>query len=1371
MTGGQTAVARATAAVFVDGQRTGLAVLVAPRHLVTAAHVLRRQDPDTLAMVTVEQVELEFPDQEPGGQLGRMTAVRVDLGPAGAGVDVAVLDLGEDRPGSLPALVPVWPTARPPTKVQVFGYPLAEGPLNGVWRQFMVAGPATAGTVQLDWISDAGTFPGHSGGPVIDADGHALAGILVAGAERGRFDRFVPVTLIARVWPRLPRPWLMAGAEPGEARGHFTRRARGQPSVSRGGDLFRGRQAVLRLIRSWLTADELPGEPLVIIGQPGAGKSAVLARTALGLEAEHGGPGLAFHAKGATSSDFLTALADLIGVDAPTSIYGLIKGLADLPRQGAIPVVLDALDEAASEHDRQQIAEALAELAVLPSMRVAVATRPLTSGNSFQANGLLAGLGVTGADSPNLVDLDTDTYFDAEGLRQFAAALLSQEGMDHPGPPGRAWEQYRARPEVRERLAAKIAEQARRNFLVATLAADQRSASREVVDPAAEEFSPDDIPSSVGEAWRKYFDQLPEERRERVRVLVTALAYARGAGLDDSTWLAFVHALGYSATALDLDVLRRSRAADYVIQSAFDSDAEPISRLFHQALVDELLTDRQYRSNDERALFGALLPDTPEGWEHGRAYARRHAAEHAAAAGQLSRLLNDFHYLTVADLTRLMPVLPTDLSSQFAPVTAVLRRAYVQAQALPAVRRARLLTLTSAHLGLHELQEHLQAAFPDRFTLRWAHSLGSPHQQLFGHDYEVTALAIGRLGNRDVIVSGGGRDATVRIWDEHGHPIGTPLTGHEGDVTSVAIGRLGNQDVIVSGSEDATVRIWDEHGHPIGTPLTGHEGDVTSVAIGRLGNQDVIVSGSEDATVRIWDEHGHPIGTPLTGHEAGIREVAVGRLGDRDVIVSIGERDDIICAEDSDFGASAVDSDALLSAADYGAAVWVWDQCGQRIGELLIGHRYGALAVTVGRFGNRDVIIAAGSDTVRIWDQHLCPAQDPINIGHDGAGPVAIGHFKSRDVIVLGSGPTVLTLDEHGNPIGDPLTGHEHGVTVAAGRLGDRDVIVSGSGWHDATVRVWDYREQRLADPLTGHHYLVENAAAGRLGDRDVVVSCCCSVDETVRVWDVRGRPVTEPLAGHDGGTFTVAVGRLGGQDVLVSGGGVTIRIWDQRLQPLTDPIPAGHAVEAVRLGRLGERDVLVSSGHGALRIWDECLQPVGDPIALARGGIGGHGLALGRLANRDVIVSGGSDGALRILGETGCPIGDPLTGHTGEVLAVALGRFASQDVIVSGSEDGTVRLWDQHGRPFCNPLAGHRNGVYGVAVASLRGDEVIVSCGRGDTAIRVWDNTLAHCEIIDLLEIPTAMVIGRKNHIYAATGYAICAWQINKNTYRGNAR
>ena len=673
MSGGQAAVVRATAAVFVGGRRVGSAVLVGYRYLVTAAHVLQRQDPCTLAKVAVEHVELEFPGQGPGGQPGRVAAARVDLGPASRGADVAVLDLGQDRPSWLPAPVPVWPAARLPGRVQVFGYPLSEGPLNGVWRPFAVAGPATAGAVQLDWIGDVGTFPGHSGGPVIHAAGHALAGILIEGAERGRFNRFVPVTLIARVWPGLPRPWLVTGAEPGEARGHFTRRARGQRSAARGGDLFRGRAVALDRIRGWLTAVEAPGQPLVLVGQPGAGKSAMLARAALSVEAGQGGPGLAFHARGATIGDFLTALADLTGIDTPASADELVTSLADLPGQSPVPLVLDALDEAASDRDRRQITEALAELAVLPWLRVAVATRTMAVGNPFAPGGLLPALGVTARDDHNLIDLDSDTYFDLDGLRQFAAALLAQDGMDHPGPPGAAWTQYRAQPAVCDRLATVVAERAGRNFLVAAMAAVPLSTARTMTDPAAKEFDPAGIPSGVGEALSKYLDRPPDQRRERDRELLTALAYARGAGLDDPGWLAFAAALGYSASVADLDALRRSPAVDYLLQTTTtERGARPVTRLFHQALTDELLAPR-HQPSDESALLNMLLGQAEHtGWQD--RYLREHAAEHAAAAGRLDQLLEDPHYLITVDPARLVPHLDTARSAAARAAAAVYRQ-------------------------------------------------------------------------------------------------------------------------------------------------------------------------------------------------------------------------------------------------------------------------------------------------------------------------------------------------------------------------------------------------------------------------------------------------------------------------------------------------------------------------------------------------------------------------------------------------------------------------------------------------------------------------------------------------------------------------
>jgi len=46
----------------------------------------------------------------------------------------------------------------------------------------------------------------------------------------------------------------------------------------------------------------------------------------------------------------------------------------------------------------------------------------------------------------------------------------------------------------------------------------------------------------------------------------------------------------------------------------------------------------------------------------------------------------------------------------------------------------------------------------------------------------------------------------------HGRPVGSPLSEHDHGVNAMAVGRLGNRDVIVSGGGDGAVRVWDEHG-------------------------------------------------------------------------------------------------------------------------------------------------------------------------------------------------------------------------------------------------------------------------------------------------------------------------------------------------------------------------------------------------------------------------------------------------------------------------------------------------------------------------------------------------------------------------------
>ena len=711
-------------------------------------------------------------------------------------------------------------------------------------------------------------------------------------------------------------------------------------------------------------------------------------------------------------------------------------------------------DKAASDRDRRQIAGVLAELAVLPGLRLAAATRPLAVGNPYAPGGLLASLGVTSPDDHNLIDLDSDTYFDPDGLRQFAAALLAQDGMDHPGPPGHAWTQYRARHGVCDRLAAVIAERAGRNFLVAAMAAVPLSTARTITDPAAKRFDPAGIPSGVGEALSKYLDRLPEDRRERDRQLLTALAYARGAGLDDPAWLAFTAALGYSASVADLDALRRSPAADYLLQTTTtERGTRPVTRLFHHALTDELLAPR-HRPSDEGALLDLLLGQAEHtGWQD--RYLREHAAEHAAAAGRLDQLLEDPLYLITVDPARLVPHLDAARSAPARATVAVYRQSAHLLARLNRPTRASQLELTAHHLGCRGLAARIAGVAPGRpWQTCWSHGRWATDVQvLTGHTDSVRAVAVGALPDgTPVIVSGGGN--TVRVWRlADGTPVGEPLTGHTGSVRAVAVGALPDgTPVIVSGGGN-TVRVWRlADGTPVGEPLTGHTGSVRAVAVGALPDgTPVIVSGGGN-TVRVWRlADGTPVGEPLTGHTGSVRAVAVGALPDgTPVIVSGGGED---------------------------RTVRVWRLAdGTPVGDPLTGHISWVRAVAVGALPDGTPVIVSGGGedrTVRVW--------------------------RLAD----------------GTPVGEPLTGHTGSVrAVAVGALPDGTPVIVSGGGEDRTVRVWRLADGTpVGEPLTGHDGPVGAVAVGALPDGTPVIVSGGGEDRTVRVWRLAdGTPVGEPL-------------------------------------------------------------------------------------------------------------------------------------------------------------------------------------------------------------------------------------------------------------------
>ncbi|MFC5219827.1 AAA family ATPase [Streptomyces coerulescens] len=1127
---------------------------------------------------------------------------------------------------------------------------------------------------------------------------------------------------------------------------------RGVRHAGEHGDYFVGRRDALTALASWLR-QEHDRKARVVTGAPGTGKSALLGR--LLTLADPGTatvrtsadpttvppPGSVTVAMDAhhTNLEAVTGdLAEALVGRRETSPEFLLQHLSELA--DPVTILVDALDEAGpvgDGRDAVRIArELLQPLSAMRSVRLIVGTR----------RPLVDALGPAVV----VLDLDEEQWADHEDIADYAERLL----LDRADPYSRS--PYRDQPRLARTISRGIAARADRCFLVARMTARYLVEGQITIDP--EQFGwQNELPSDVGQAFAAYLRRFGEDE-QRVRRVLTPLAYAQGPGLPEPLWAPLAEALsGKPCAHEDIDWVRREHAGAYIYTTS--TETGPVFRPFHEALGEYL---RGLRSNqaaaharitdalkrlvpvtatsslaaiDLQAVPSAcptVLPDLvpSRDWSCADSYTLRYLAAHATVAGQLDDVLRDTDYLVHANPRGLTPHLSHAGTESARMAAAVYRTSLrIHATASRGVRR-QVLALDAARVGATSLQNRLVSSIPEGcWTPQWATGSGfSPalRDTLSGHTGPVLAVSCTVLDGTPVAVTGGD-DHTVRMWDlTSGAPIGRPLTGHTGRVWAVTCTVLDGTPVAVTGGDDHTVRVWDlASGAPIGRPLTGHTGRVRAVACTMVDGAHVAVTGSDGDTVRVWDlASGAPFGRPLPRCTKSVGAVACMLLDGTPIAVT-----------GDDFG-----------------RVYAWDLTSSNlVGRHLDSDRDGVSAVACTVLDGAPTVVTASrlDGTVRAWN---LASDAPVGrlLAHHGSGvsAAACTVLDGTPVAVTGGGDHTVRLWDlvSGAPIGQPLTGHSGGVfDLALTELDGTPIAVTGG--IDKSVRVWDLGPGApVGRPSTGHSKSVWAVECAKLSGVPVAVT---GGGDTMRVWDLAsGAPVGEHLTGRDRDASALACAVLDGTPIAVTGGADPAKVWDLASSPLVGrPLNSDeNIVSAVACADLEGTPLAVTVSHPAdrdddlhtvdtVRIWDLATgAPVGEPLT------GNHSrvsaIACTQVDGTPLAVTAHYDRTLWVWDlASRPPVGRPLTECDSGMSAVACTELEGIPIAVTGHHDGTVRVWDlASGAAVGQPLTGH-GSVQAVACTVLDGKSVAATAGFDDT-VRVWN--LRTGEPTGLLPVPS---------------------------------
>ncbi|MGW0875268.1 AAA family ATPase [Streptomyces sp. NPDC002740] len=881
---------------------------------------------------------------------------------------------------------------------------------------------------------------------------------------------------------------------------YWITRASGQMSGDAGW-YFTGRTALVTRMNAFLAGS---GSTLIVTGQAGSGKSALLARLVTlsdprfcgnplyrpylaaipeELRVPTGAIDAAVLARNTDPQELSAALyRALTGqpVPAGTDASELLRGHARtaLARTGRpLTVVVDGIDEA--KNPRRIITDVLGPLAAAlrsdgrNTVRLILGIRSspppsrqtLPVRDTYAERGLLDLLRqATHATAP----LRTDDDSAQEDIAAYTAALLHAEPATGSRLVHRSDQPIAA-------VAAAVAQEVAPSFLDARLAVQQLHARTFLPAPSDASWRRQ-LREGTQELLRQDLADVAQHTRTRPEDLLAVLratAFALGAGLPWATvWPAAVRGLepGCDSPEATIRLVRDSRLTGYLTTAVEDGRtvyrpihervSETLRTAPHTLLIEQTLPGFDDTPDTSSApvhahltqAFARLLETAPQQPPH--PYLRRHLVAHAEAGGVLDDAHIPASFLPFESHGRIRGALGLPVTAQAGTrrLAAWSRIEPFLADAPPAARADSLALAEHADTG-QPLPRPDTLPRPLSLGPRW-NRLHLPNNILAGTPSGICQLVTFRSTDQSTIVAAGHVDGSVTMRDARtGVPFGAPFTNLGPYVRAMTVlkarRRRETAPLLVAGSDAGLWRCDPDTGR-IRKMLDGRIRALTSFTDPDRGT---LLAVATPQGVLTMDPHNGAIvhERPHTPERrpATVHALETVFLPDGQTLLAIGEDGSRV---------PLLDAHTLQSA-------------GQLPG---LGMGTSALQAFTDRHGQPRLAIASRSGKgVRIFDPVTRRQQPHAPIRRSVA---SMAHFPDRaygGLLVLGSGVdgsiTVVDPDDGEQLYTLPA---EHTKTIrglAVLRAGREPLVVSGS--LDGTIRLWDpARDDTYDTPSTDRH-------------------------------------------------------------------------------------------------------------------------------------------------------------------------------------------------------------------------------------------------------------------------------------------------------------